>query len=124
MQTVLKESSVETSLLLGMKRFACHYLYLSAEGCYSKYVVELEDNDKVKVFFPLKEELSATQWIGGVIVISPLCELEIHSGEKFSDFLRRVIVETETDVPMYAWHIADFDLAKKEFAIASKPVRL
>ena len=25
-----------------MRRFACHYLYVSADGCYSKYVVELE----------------------------------------------------------------------------------
>lgn len=107
-----------------MRRFACHYLYVSADGCYSKYVVELEDNDRVRVYFPLKEELSATQWIGGVIVISPLCELELHSGENFSDFLKRVIMESETDVPVYAWYIADFDLIKKEFTTGSRPVRL
>lgn len=49
-----------------MRRFACHYLYVSADGCYSKYVVELEDSGRVRAYFPLKEELSATQWIGGV----------------------------------------------------------
>ena len=53
-----------------MRRFACHYLYVSADGCYSKYVVELEDSDRVRAYFPLKEEISATQWIGGVIIIS------------------------------------------------------
>ena len=52
-----------------MRRFACHYLYVSADGCYSKYVVELEDSGRVRAYFPLKEELSATQWIGGVIII-------------------------------------------------------
>ena len=55
-----------------MRRFACHYLYVSADGCYSKYVVELEDSDRVRAYFPLKEEISATQWIGGVIIISPM----------------------------------------------------
>lgn len=55
-----------------MRRFACHYLYVSADGCYSKYVVELEDSGRVRAYFPLKEELSATQWIGGVIIISPM----------------------------------------------------
>lgn len=107
-----------------MKRFACHYLYVSADGCYSKYVVELEDNNRVRKYFPLKEELCATQWIGGVIVISSLHELEIRSQEKFSDFLKRIMVETDTDAPVYAWHIADFDLMRKEFAVGSKPVRL
>lgn len=69
-----------------MRRFACHYLYVSADGCYSKYVVELEDSGRVRAYFPLKEELSATQWIGGVIIISPMYGLEICSGEKFADF--------------------------------------
>lgn len=69
-----------------MRRFACHYLYVSADGCYSKYVVELEDSDRVRAYFPLKEEISATQWIGGVIIISPMYELDICSGEKFVDF--------------------------------------
>lgn len=62
-----------------MRRFACHYLYVSADGCYSKYVVELEDSDRVRAYFPLKEEISATQWIGGVIIISPMYELDICS---------------------------------------------
>ena len=108
----------------GMKRFACHYLYVSADGCYSKYVVELEDNGRVGAYFPLKEELSATQWIGGVIIVSPMHELEIYSGEKFADFLQRAMQETETEPPVYAWHIADFDLQKKEFTMESRLVRL
>ena len=83
-QIVLRESSAEINyFLVGMRRFACHYLYVSADGCYSKYVVELEDSDRVRAYFPLKEEISATQWIGGVIIISPMYELDICSGEKF-----------------------------------------
>ena len=69
-----------------MRRFACHYLYVSADGCYSKYVVELEDSGRVRAYFPLKEEISATQWIGGVIIISPMYELGDLFGESFVDF--------------------------------------
>ena len=83
-----------------MRRFACHYLYVSADGCYSKYVVELEDSGRVRAYFPLKEELSATQWIGGVIIISPMYGLEICSGEKFADFLHRAMLETGCEQPV------------------------
>lgn len=107
-----------------MRRFACHYLYVSADGCYSKYVVELEDSGRVRAYFPLKEELSATQWIGGVIIISPMYGLEICSGEKFADFLHRAMLETGCEQPVYAWHVADFDLPGKEFTTGSRLVRL
>ena len=92
--------------------------------CYSKYVVELEDSGRVRAYFPLKEEISATQWIGGVIIISPMYELDICSGEKFVDFLHRAMLETELEQPVYAWHIADFDLPGKEFTAGSRLVRL
>ena len=96
-----------------MRRFACHYLYVSADGCYSKYVVELEDSGRVRAYFPLKEE-----------IISPMYELDICSGEKFVDFLHRAMLETELEQPVYAWHIADFDLPGKEFTTGSRLVRL
>ena len=60
-----------------MRRFACHYLYVSADGCYSKYVVELEDRGRVRAYFTLKEGLSATQLICGLIMIAPIYGMEI-----------------------------------------------
>ncbi|MDE5677546.1 MAG: hypothetical protein K2G02_02605 [Phocaeicola sp.] len=107
-----------------MKRFASHYLYVLPDTCHSLYVVELEDNGRLKTFFPLAQELCATQWIGGVIVISPFSDLRICSGERFADFLVRVVVGAETGMPMYAWHIAIFDCAQKEFVAGSKAIRL
>ena len=54
-QIVLRESSAEINyLFVGMRRFACHYLYVSADGCYSKYVVELEDSGRVRAYFPIE----------------------------------------------------------------------
>ena len=105
-------------------RFACHHLYVSADGCYFRYVVELEGNGTVSRYFPLKEEICATQWIGGVIVLSPYPELEIHPRESFACFLKRATVEMNMAEPVYAWHIADFDFTQKDFKNIGKVIRL
>ena len=107
-----------------MRRFACHRLYLSSDTCFVRYVVELGDDGKMQRYYPLEEEIYATQWIGGVIIISPMYGLEICSGEKFADFLHRAMLETGCEQPVYAWHIADFDLPGKEFTTGSRLVRL
>ena len=121
-----RESNAEINLyfplLFMMKRFACHRLYVSADGCYSKYVVELKEDGRVNVYFPLKEEISATEWIGGGIVLSPYPELELEPGENFASFLKRAITETEKE--LYAWHISDFDFIKNELMPAGRVIRL
>lgn len=53
-----------------MKRFACQRLYLSPDTYFIRYVVELGNNGKIQSYYPLEEEIYATQWIGGVIVLS------------------------------------------------------
>lgn len=105
-----------------MRRFACHYLYVSQKDCYAKYVVEINEDSRVSAYFPLKEEISATQWIGGIIILSPFLELEFHAKEPFHSFLKRVTVETAR--LQYAWHITYFDFAKKDFTNLSTMVRL
>lgn len=53
-----------------MRRFACQRLYLSPDTYFIRYVVELGNNGKIQSYYPLEEEIYATQWIGGVIVLS------------------------------------------------------
>lgn len=106
-----------------MKRFACHHLYVSSDACFSKGVVELGDDGKVCGYFCLEEEISATQWIGGVIILSSAVNADKKDGESFRLFLERIVKKAE-DVDCYAWHIADFDLIKEEFNLRSKLVRL
>ncbi|WP_455672828.1 hypothetical protein [Phocaeicola sp.] len=105
-----------------MKRFACHRLYVSPGECYAKGVAELENDGRVCACFRLEEEISATQWIGGVIVLSSEESLERERGETFQAFVQRVLERAEGTV--YAWHIADFDWVREEFTSQSKPVRL
>ena len=50
--------------------------------------------------------------------------MDRRSGEKFADFLHRAMLETGCEQPVYAWHIADFDLPGKEFTTGSRLVRL
>lgn len=96
-----------------MKRFACHQLYVLPDDCYTQYVIELKDDGKVHAIFPLKEEISGTEWIGGVIVLSPFTDLTLQKGESFSDFLHKAIDNTKADV--YAWHLDSFDFVSNSF---------
>ena len=65
-----------------MKRFACQRLYLSPDTYFIRYVVELGNNGKIQSYYPLEEEIYATQWIGGVIVLSARRKLEPIMPEK------------------------------------------
>ena len=71
-----------------MRRFACQRLYLSPDTYFIRYVVELGNNGKIQSYYPLEEEIYATQWIGGVIVLSARRKLEPIMPEKnFKTFL-------------------------------------
>ncbi len=109
-----------------MKRFACHHFYASADGCYSQYVVELADDGALHTFFPLREELCHTQWLNGVIFLSPHTDVERREGEAFDAFLQRVAlpVTSPDEVPLYGWYITRFDFAKREFLADARMLRL
>ena len=55
-----------------MKRFAARRIYLSSEQrMLDLHVVELDDSGIVRTVFPLREEISHTEWVSGIIVIAP-----------------------------------------------------
>lgn len=80
------------------------------------------ESGKVRRWFPLEEEISATQWVGGIIVLSAEETVERGNGEKFQSFLERVVAQADTG--MYAWHITGFDFAKEEFTSQGRCIRL
>lgn len=110
--------------MLDMRRFACHHLYVSPDKYYSKYVVELKEDKTVNRFFPLQEEICATEWLGGVIVLSPSPYLEIRADESFPHFLQRVVAAMGETSSLYAWYVAGFDFVKKEFTSSCRLIRL
>lgn len=108
-----------------MRRFACQRLYLSPDTYFIRYVVELGSNGKIQSYYPLEEEIYATQWIGGVIVLSARRKLEPIMPEKnFKTFLAQA-TRTNTKIQeCYAWHIANFDIVREEFVPQSHIIRL
>ena len=108
-----------------MRRFACQRLYLSPDTYFIRYVVELGNNGKIQSYYPLEEEIYATQWIGGVIVLSARRKLEPIMPEKnFKTFLAQA-TRTNTKIQeCYAWHIANFDIVREEFVPQSHIIRL
>lgn len=78
----------------GIKKYACHRVY---DNCYNHYlpqsVVTIAPDGEVLECKPLTEEISSTEWIGGVIVLKPMSD-----------------DETEK---CYALHISDFDFQQE-----------
>ena len=68
---------------------------------------------------PLVEETPATEWIGGIIILSDKNDLPpIRNFKAILDYL------SSTDIPVYAWHITDFDFQQEELTPQSVIRRL
>ena len=92
-----------------VRRYACNRLYLSYNQYISPCVVTIGEDGKVQGYSPLKEETSATEWIGGVIVLSDKSEnLSIGT---FAQFFEDTKNAKHAD---YAWHIIHFDFQTTE----------
>lgn len=96
------------------KKYACNRLYLPDGRYLSQSVVVLGDEGRVNGYSPLIEETSATEWIGGVIVLSAKEALVPH--QEFQDFLHGMTGKGQS---LYAWHIAGFDFQREEFIPSS-----
>ena len=70
----------------------------------SQSVVTIDELGMVQGYTTLKDEQAATEWIGGVIVLSG--EKELVSSKDFKTLLEHL---THAKLHTYAWHISDFD---------------
>ncbi len=75
-----------------MKRFASHRLYISHLNLLLKnHVVEIDDiTGAVTRYFPFTEEISFTEWLNGLIVLS--CDVPVIS------FKKELNISSETTV--------------------------
>ena len=87
-----------------MRKFACNRLYISETEYLSQSVVTIDELGMVQGYAPLKDEQAATEWIGGVIVLSG--EKDLVSSKDFKTLLEHL---THAKLYKYAWHISDFD---------------
>lgn len=102
------------------RKYACHRVYDGYNHYQPQSVVSLTEKGEFIGCTPLVHETSFTQWIGGVIVLSPLSELAHYTD--FQTMLREV---TDIDqAPLYAWHISDFDFSQETLTSQSIVRRL
>lgn len=87
-----------------MRKFACNRLYVSDTDSLSQSVVSVDELGHVSGYAPLKDEQAATEWIGGVIVLSG--EKDLVPTGYFKILLEHL---THAKLHTYAWHISDFD---------------
>ena len=93
-----------------MKRYACHRLYKSLDHYEGRSFVSLNDEGIVMETGPLTEEMAATEWIGGVIILSGKSEIPYESDVK-SKFFSLLSGDAPAN---YAWHISTFDFQQGE----------
>lgn len=96
-----------------IKNFACHKLYWNIDSFQELSVVRVNGRGEVLSFQLLDEEIRHTEWIGGVIILSPMIELSMVSDFKtlLKDAFRK-----ENDSPLYAWHVSHFDFTKEDIS--------
>lgn len=92
------------------RRYACHRVYDSCNHYESQSVVAISDQGEVIGYMPLTQETSFTEWIGGVIVLSP--SPEMGSVTDFKSMTNGMVHLDQT--PLYAWHVSNFDFSKEE----------
>ena len=76
-----------------IKRYACHRVYDGNNHYLPQSVVAIAPDGEVLECKPLTEEISSTEWIGGVIVLKPMSD--------------------EQHGKRYALHISDFDFQQE-----------
>ena len=100
-----------------MKRFAAHRIYIRPTLAVGRSVITLSNEGTVLAIEPFSAEVPATQWIGGVIFLSPQNTLTAEEASTLCDSVDRVSEIEEGMVgslkqPLLAWHTESFDFEK------------
>lgn len=88
-----------------MKRYASHRLYEASGRYQGQSVVTLDHDGTVVECAPLTSETPATEWLGGVIVLSGRATIQL-DGSPQATF---DCLFSGDEPKRYAWHISDFD---------------
>lgn len=110
-----------------MKRVATHRTGNVITGEWlSVSVIELDDGGYVSRVYPLQEEISRTEWLPGVILLSPF-PVERIPDEPFGDFIRRLkrqAASYDELSPCRAYWLASFNLSAMDFTPHTRIVLL
>lgn len=89
------------------RRYACHRVYDAAGHYFRQSVIALDEAGRVISIRPLTEETSFTEWLGGIILLSPFQRIEDFQDGDFAGLLPPQ--KEKVPNPLYAWHLSSFD---------------
>ena len=112
-----------------MKRFAAHRIYIRPTLAVGRSVITLNSAGVVLSVEPFSAEIPATQWIGGVIFLSPKDGFTAEDAKVLCDAVKTVSEAEEGRVngleqPLLAWHAESFDFERNTLCADSRLYRL
>lgn len=108
-----------------VKRIATHRVYdVEVSVLLCQQAVELDDEGVVCRVFPLQEEMQGTEWLPGMVVLSPFPPVR-ERDERFGCFVRRITLqamEAEKNALSVkrAYWIDPFNVSGMEFLPSSR----
>lgn len=115
-----------------MRRFASHRVcFLHTGEILKKQVVEIDEISGVVLsVYPFVEEISFTEWLGGIILLSDVAP-ERCGSESFETFTGRFVQKHHTEdgnmkdnLCLKAYFITEFNLQQMEFMPQSRIISL
>lgn len=111
-----------------MRRVATHRVYHVNTGDWLSFpVLELDEAGNVVRIYPLAEEISHTEWLPGMIFVSPFF-IERKGSEPFSVFFHRLNQEVAclpvSSLSCHAYWLTSFNLSALEFTSESRIIAL
>lgn len=113
-----------------MRYFAAHRAWIaSSDRLLSMCRIGITDTThRVLSVETFESETEQTEWIGGLILVAPLCPERL-SQETFAEYRQRMISELESvdgthSTPLSAYHFVPFNVTDMEFLPSTRIVRL
>ena len=92
------------------RRYAAHFAYVTPGVRHKLHAVEVEEGT-VTGLFPLQGEEESTEWLGGIIILSPSGQASLPPGADFQTLLETLCGEVPPGAPLHAFHLQGVDLA-------------
>lgn len=92
------------------RRYAAHFVYAAPGVRHKLHAVEVEEGT-VSGLFPLQREEESTEWLGGIIILSPLEQAPVQPGGSFHGLLEMLCGDVPPGVPLHAYHLQGVDLS-------------
>lgn len=92
-----------------MKKYACHRVYIRPNHYLKQAFITLDEQGKVIHYATFAEEFPATEWIGGVIVLS---DIDVAPSDNFRSWFQQQAKGDGNSI--HAWHLSEFDFEREE----------